>query len=68
MAEEPIQEPEVTDSWLEKIGCPYRLPEFDKINIWLDGYKKGLHRGGEIAKECARETFAELKRDLGNGA
>lgn len=62
---EPLPEPEITELELKKLGCPYRLPQFDLINAWLAGYRHGLNRGATIAKETADEVFGQIRDDLG---
>jgi hypothetical protein len=61
----PVPEPEVTDLDLKKLGCPYRIPQYELINAWLIGYRAGLDRGERIATETADEVFGQMRDGLG---
>lgn len=52
---EPTHELEVD---LKAIGCPYGLDDLPLMSAWIDGYKAGLHNGGEIAVRAFQEAAA----------
>lgn len=52
------------ETQMKQWGCPYALGD-PKAVIWLEGYRKGIKDGTDMAKETMHEVFDAMGKSNG---